>query len=76
MNAGIIAGITFVFTNFRDEELASCFTSDTPILDKTQAATWCAEQVSTYITGPDFSGLNSLRFRSTLTANVLETACP
>lgn len=61
----------------RDEELASCFTSDTSILNKKQAATWCAEQVSSYITGPDFSGLiNSLRTRPTLTANVLETVCP
>ena len=67
---------TSVFTNFRDEELASCFTSDTSILDKKQAGTWCAEQVATYITGPDFSGLNIGRIRPKLTANVLETACP
>jgi len=60
----------------RDEELASCFVSDVPILDKKQAGTWCAEQVATYITGPDFSGLSIGRFRPTLTANVLETACP
>lgn len=68
---------TTVFTSNKNEELASCFTSDTPILDKKQAGTWCAEQVATYITGPDFNSLiNGLRVRPTLTANVLETACP
>ena len=55
----------------RNEELASCFISETPILDKKLAATWCAEQVATYITDMPF-----LRVRPTLTANVLETACP
>ncbi|WP_017222895.1 PKD domain-containing protein [Moritella dasanensis] len=60
----------------RDEELVSCFVSDVAILDKKQAGVWCAEQVSSYITGPDFSGLNWFRARPTLTANVLETACP
>ncbi|KXO12779.1 Protease precursor [Moritella sp. JT01] len=62
---------TFVITSNRDEELASCFTSDTPILDKKQAGTWCAEQVATYVTDMSF-----LRIRPTLTANILETACP
>ncbi|EDM68633.1 cell surface protein [Moritella sp. PE36] len=55
----------------RNEELASCFSSDTSILDKALAATWCAVQVSTYITDMPLG-----RFRPTLTANVLETACP
>jgi len=55
----------------REEELASCFVSDLPILDKKQAGTWCAEQVGTFITDMPFR-----RTRPTLTANVLETACP
>lgn len=62
---------TSVITANRDEELASCFTSDTPILDKKQAGTWCAEQVGTFITD-----MPLWRIRPTLTANVLETACP
>ncbi|MFT7681170.1 MAG: PKD repeat protein [Moritella dasanensis] len=62
---------SFILPANRDEELASCFTSDTPILDKKLAGTWCAEQVATYVTDMTF-----LRIRPTLTANVLETACP
>ncbi|GIC78196.1 PKD domain-containing protein [Moritella sp. F3] len=60
-----------VFPANRDEELASCFTSDTPMADKKQAATWCAEQVATYVTDMPLR-----RVRPTLTANVQETACP
>ncbi|WP_392339101.1 PKD domain-containing protein [Moritella marina] len=62
---------TTVFTSNKNEELASCFTSDTPILDKKQAGTWCAEQVAIYVTD-----MPLIRVRPTLTANVLETACP
>jgi len=63
--------VSSILNSNLEDELATCFISDTPILDKKQAGTWCSEQVSTFITG-----MPLLRTRPTLTANVLETACP
>jgi len=60
-----------IFNSFLEDELATCFISDTPILDKKQAGNWCSEQLGTFITD-----MPQARTRPTLTANVLETACP
>jgi len=63
--------VSSILNSNLEDELATCFSNDTPILDKKQAGTWCSEQVSTFITD-----MPLLRTRPTLTANVLETACP